>query len=253
MVRGDMERLVQVVANLLDNAAKYTPAGGRLTLTLAVAEGSACIRVCDNGIGMAPATLLHAFELFSQAARSSDRAKGGLGLGLALVKGLVERHGGTASGRSDGPDCASEFIVTLPLLALPAAPPATLGTPVDPGKLRLLIVDDNRDAAETLAMYLAMLGHDTHVAFSARDGLDEAARLAPDACLLDVGLPDMSGHELARRMQALPATAGAVFIAVTGYGSARDRAESAGAGFHHHLTKPVDTDELAALLASVAA
>lgn len=251
MVRGDMQRLVQVVANLLDNAAKYTPAGGRLTLTLAVAEGSARIRVCDNGIGMAPATLLHAFELFSQATRSSDRTKGGLGLGLALVKGLVERHGGCVSGHSDGPDCGSDFIVTLPLLAL-AEPAPAIDAPAEPGGLRLLIVDDNRDAAETLAMYLAMLGHDTHVAFSARDGLDEAARLAPHACLLDVGLPDMSGHELARRMQALPATAGATLIAITGYGSASDRAESADAGFHHHLTKPVDTGELAALLAGVA-
>jgi CheY-like chemotaxis protein len=172
-------------------------------------------------------------------------------LGLALVKGLVERHGGCVSGHSDGPDCGSDFIVTLPLLAL-AEPAPAIDAPAEPGGLRLLIVDDNRDAAETLAMYLAMLGHDTHVAFSAQDGLDEAARLAPHACLLDVGLPDMSGHELARRMQALPATAGATLIAITGYGSASDRAESADAGFHHHLTKPVDTGELAALLAGVA-
>lgn len=255
LVRGDMQRLVQVIANLLDNAAKYTPAGGRLALALSVAGDHARISVRDNGIGMAPATLLQAFELFSQATRSSDRSKGGLGLGLALVKGLVERHGGTAFGRSDGPNRGSEFIVTLPLLA-PAEPSLSPATgagiaSLPPAGLRLLIVDDNRDASETLAMYLSMLGHDTHVAFSAREGLDEAARLAPHACLLDVGLPDMSGHELARRMQALPATAGATLIAITGYGSASDRAESARAGFHHHLTKPVDTGELAALLANV--
>ena len=253
-VSGDSERLVQVVANLLNNAAKYTPAGGRLALDMAAAGGCARISVRDNGIGMAPATLQQAFELFSQAARSSDRANGGLGLGLALVKGLVERHGGSVSGRSDGPGCGSEFVVTLPLLAPMESAAATDVAMLDTaGCLRLLIVDDNRDAADTLAMYLAMLGHETHVAFSGAEGLAQAACLAPHACLLDVGLPDMSGHELARRLAALPVTQGAVLIAITGYGSTSDRQESAAAGFHHHLTKPVDTGELETLLAQVGA
>jgi PAS domain S-box-containing protein len=253
-VSGDSERLVQVVANLLNNAAKYTPAGGHLTLALTAADGRARISVCDNGIGMAPSTLQQAFELFSQAARSSDRTSGGLGLGLALVKGLVERHGGSVSGRSDGPGCGSEFVVTLPLLApLDAAPEPDAAVARIPGRLRLLIVDDNRDAAETLAMYLDMLGHETHVAFSGAEGLAQAGRLALDACLLDVGLPDMSGHDLARRLAALPVTPGAVLVAVTGYGSAGDRTASASAGFHHHMTKPVDTGELEALLARIGA
>jgi signal transduction histidine kinase len=254
LVSGDSQRLVQVVANLLNNAAKYTPAGGSVALALTVSHGCARISVSDNGIGMAPSTLQNAFELFSQAARSSDRASGGLGLGLALVKGLVERHGGSVTGRSDGPNCGSEFVVLLPLLPAQAPAPA-VPSPADsgiaPGRLRLLIVDDNRDAAETLAMYLDMLGHETHVAFSGREGLEQAARLTLDACLLDVGLPDMTGHELARRLAAIPAMQGAVLIAVTGYGSASDRAESAEAGFHHHLTKPVDTHVLELLLDAV--
>ena len=254
-VSGDSERLVQVVANLLNNAAKYTPPGGSLSLHMEVSGGCARISVCDNGIGMAPSTLQQAFELFSQAARSSDRSNGGLGLGLALVKGLVERHGGSVLGRSDGPDCGSEFVVTLPLLAEEEPAPARshAGVRTGPGGLRLLIVDDNVDAAETLAMYLDMLGHETHVAFSASEGLARAAVLMPDACLLDVGLPDMTGHELARRLRILPATRDAVLIAITGYGSALDRAESARAGFHHHMTKPVDTGALETLLARVGA
>jgi signal transduction histidine kinase/ActR/RegA family two-component response regulator len=255
-VLGDDERLVQVLANLLNNAAKYTPPGGRLALSIAADGAHARISVRDNGIGMAPSTLAQAFDLFSQAARSSDRSTGGLGLGLALVKGLVERHGGTVAGYSDGPNCGSEFVVHLPLvMAAPgvAGVAASSASPPAPGALRLLIVDDNVDAAETLAMYLGMLGHDTHVAFSARDGLAQTAQLPFDACLLDVGLPDMSGHELARRMTALHTACCPVLIAITGYGSASDREESASAGFHHHLTKPVDTNALEAVLTTIRA
>jgi signal transduction histidine kinase/ActR/RegA family two-component response regulator len=252
-VLGDDERLVQVLANLLNNAAKYTPPGGRLALSITADDAHAHISVRDNGIGMAPSTLAQAFDLFSQAARSSDRSTGGLGLGLALVKSLVERHGGTVAGYSDGPGCGSEFVVRLPLVAAPgvagvATSPAGAAAPA---ALRLLIVDDNVDAAETLAMYLEMLGHDIHVAFSGKDGLAQAAQRSFDACLLDVGLPDMSGHELARRMTALHAACCPVLIAITGYGSASDREESASAGFHHHLTKPVDTNALEALLATI--
>jgi signal transduction histidine kinase len=255
-VSGDSQRLVQVVVTLLNNAAKYTPAGGSMALSLTVAAGSARIGVCDNGIGMAPATLQNAFDLFSQAARASDRADGGLGLGLALVKGLVERHGGSVAGHSDGPNCGSEFVVLLPLLEgeqPPAAPEPAAAPCAAAGRLCLLIVDDNVDAAETLAMYLEMLGHATHVAFSGRAAIELAAHLALDACLLDVGLPDMSGHELARRLAALPAMHGTTLIAITGYGSASDRAESAEAGFHHHLTKPVDTHLLEQLLDGIGA
>ncbi|MDQ2821406.1 MAG: ATP-binding protein [Pseudomonadota bacterium] len=252
-VSGDSQRLMQVVVNLLNNAARYTPPNGKLAITMTADAACAHITVVDNGIGMAPATLRHAFELFSQAARSSDRANGGLGLGLALVKGLVERHGGSVAGASDGLNCGSQFTVTLPLLAQEGVSAPAPGASVLPvrGQLRLLIVDDNRDAADTLAMYLDILGHTTHVAYSASDAIAQAAQLAPDACLLDVGLPDMSGHVLARRLGALPGCSNAVLIAITGYGSASDREESASAGFHHHLTKPVDLGALEALLATI--
>jgi PAS domain S-box-containing protein len=255
-VIGDDKRLVQVLANLLNNAAKYTPRGGNVVLRMACAGGQARISVKDDGIGMAPDTLEHAFELFSQAARSSDRSTGGLGLGLALVKSLVDRHDGTVSGHSAGKGCGSEFVVALPLVAAGAGAtsPAAQAPGVAPAgtKLRLLIVDDNRDAAETLGMYLGAAGHEIHLAFGAGDALARAAAIRPDACLLDVGLPDMNGYELARRLQALPETRGAAMIAITGYGSKSDREHSAHAGIRHHLTKPVDTALLNQLLADIA-
>jgi PAS domain S-box-containing protein len=253
-VVGDDKRLVQVLANLLNNAAKYTPRGGNVVLSMRCADGQVRISVKDDGMGMAPDTLEHAFELFSQAARSSDRTTGGLGLGLALVKSLVDRHGGTVSGHSAGKGCGSEFVVALPLAAQaePTAPAAAADAAAAVATLRLLIVDDNRDAAETLGMYLQAAGHRIDVAFDGADALARAAAIRPDALLLDVGLPDMSGYELARRLRELPETRGAVMIAITGYGSRSDREHSAGAGIDHHLTKPVDSAVLTELLAGVA-
>lgn len=255
-VVGDDKRLVQVFANLLNNAAKYTPRGGHVTLHMTCADGQARVSVKDDGVGMAADTLEHAFELFSQAARSSDRSTGGLGLGLALVKRLVDRHGGMVSGHSAGKGFGSEFVVTLPLAAAGAgaAPLSTAGgdsAPMAPA-LRLMIVDDNRDAAETLGMYLEAGGHAIDVAFDGADALSRAAAIGPDVFLLDVGLPDMSGYELARRLRELPETRGAVMIAITGYGSKNDREHSADAGIDHHLTKPVDSALLNQLLAQVA-
>jgi len=254
-VLGDDKRLVQVLANLLNNAAKYTPRGGSIRLRMQCEPGNARISVKDNGIGMAPATLDKAFELFSQAARSSDRSNGGLGLGLALVKSLVDRHNGTVSGHSDGKGLGSEFVVSFPLLAAGAVRPqaaATAGTAPAPTGLRLLIVDDNRDAAEMLGMLLGAAGHDIHIAFAGHDALARIAQIRPDACLLDVGLPDMNGYELARHLRELPETRDAAMIAITGYGSTDDREQSARAGIQHHLTKPVDTEQLAKLLAQIA-
>ncbi|MDB5948643.1 MAG: hypothetical protein JWR65_498 [Massilia sp.] len=254
-VMGDDKRLVQVLANLLNNAAKYTPRGGNVALGVVCDGALARITVSDDGIGMAPETLDKAFELFSQAARSSDRATGGLGHGLALVKSLVERHHGAVSGHSAGKGCGSEFVITLPLLGAQAGgtaskPDRAEGALLE-GALCLLIVDDNRDAAETLGMYLGAMGHDIHVAFAGADALARAAAIRPDACLLDVGLPDMNGYELARRLRALPETRDAAMIAITGYGSKSDREHSAHAGIHHHLTKPVDTGQLNRLLAEI--
>jgi PAS domain S-box-containing protein len=253
-VLGDDKRLVQVLANLLNNAAKYTPPGGNVELRMWCEGGFARISVKDDGIGMEPETMAHAFELFSQASRSSDRSTGGLGLGLALVKSLVERHEGAVVGHSDGKGRGSEFVVTLPLVAgeaSAAAQPHAHASAAGPG-LRVLIVDDNRDAAETLGMYLGAEGHEIHVAFSAFDALLRAAAINPDVCLLDVGLPDMSGYQLAGRLRALPETRDTAIIAITGYGSERDREHSADAGIEHHLTKPVDTAQLNKLLAQIA-
>jgi CheY-like chemotaxis protein len=253
-VMGDDKRLVQVLANLLNNAAKYTSRGGHVALGMSTAGGFVRISVKDDGIGMDAETMANAFELFSQATRSADRSTGGLGLGLALVKSMVERHDGAVVAHSEGNGRGSEFVITLPLLAGEVAAAAAPRPDANGGGrgLRLLIVDDNRDAAETLGMYPGAEGHEIHVAFSACDALLRAAAIRPDACLLDVGLPDMNGYQLAQRLRALPETSGAAIIAITGYGSVRDREHSAEAGIEHHLTKPVDTAQLNALLANIA-
>ena len=256
MVAGDRKRLVQVVANLLNNAAKYTPEGGRLevnaVLDAAPAGERLCIEVVDNGIGMAPGLAARAFELFAQAERTSDRASGGLGLGLALVKSLVELHGGEVACDSAGPGRGSRFSVRLPLLAPHTPTTASRHDPLDaPGRqqpLQVMVVDDNVDAAVTLAMLLESAGHLVAVAHHARDALEHARQDPPQVCLLDIGLPDIDGLELARRLRALPHTSGALLVAVTGYGQESDRAQVMDAGFDHHLVKPIDTARLFALL-----
>jgi len=253
LVAGDRKRLVQVVANLLNNAAKYTPEGGRLEIGSALdADGRVCIEVLDNGIGMAPELAVRAFELFAQAERSSDRASGGLGLGLALVKSLVELHGGVVACDSAGPGRGSRFAVCLPLLECQdatAAPPCE-ELPIDaqPGSLRVMIVDDNVDAAVTLSMLLESGGHRVAVEHDALRALECARQFSPQVCLLDIGLPEVDGLELARRLRALPQAMDALLVAVTGYGQARDRDQILGAGFDHHLVKPIDTGRLYALL-----
>ena len=254
-VEGDQKRLVQVVANLLGNAAKYTPEGGRLTVRGSVDGGHACIEVADNGIGMAPDLTRRAFELFAQAERSSDRSSGGLGLGLALVKSLVELHGGSVSCVSPGEGKGSTFAVCLPCLeaaARPAAQGAVATHGPASGQLRVLVVDDNVDAAVTLSMLLEASGHETLVEYGAQAGLERARAAHPQACLLDIGLPDMDGRELARRLRADPATAGALLVAVTGYGQDSDRQQILAAGFDHHMVKPVDIGRLEAILSTVA-
>ncbi|CAN7303577.1 hybrid sensor histidine kinase/response regulator [Massilia sp. LjRoot122] len=258
MVMGDKKRLVQVVANLLNNAAKYTPEGGRLALRSHAAGGQACIEVSDNGIGMAPELTGRVFELFAQAERSADRSMGGLGLGLALVKSLVELHGGSVACTSPGLGQGSSFSVCLPCqAALPADPaPAADERATHPSAgtspLRVLVVDDNVDAAVTLAMVLEAAGHQAQVEHDAHAALARAGRTAPQVCLLDIGLPEMDGKELARRLRAEPGTAGAVLVAVTGYGQESDRQQIMAAGFDHHLVKPVDMARLHAILATAA-
>jgi PAS domain S-box-containing protein len=254
MVDGDRKRLVQVLSNILNNAAKYTNEGGNIVLRTDVEDTQVLVEVSDDGIGMAPDLVAHAFDLFAQAERTSDRSAGGLGLGLALVKSLVELHGGTVTCRSAGLGKGSAFTVRLP--RLPGAVRRDEGahghgrTPADARPLRILVVDDNVDAAAMLAMLLETSGHVVTVAHEGQAGLALARAERPDVCLLDIGLPGMDGKELARRMRGDPDTAGAVLIAVTGYGTQSDRDATAAAGFDHHLVKPVDFDRLHGLLAN---
>jgi len=253
-VMGDKKRLVQVLANLLNNAAKYTQEGGRLQLR-AVANGDAvAVDVADNGIGMAPELVARAFDLFAQAERTSDRASGGLGLGLALVKSLVELHGGTVTCASEGPGRGSRFTVTLPRLSAAAAPHVAQHDAVvagQRGSLRIMVVDDNVDAAATLAMLLEAAGHSVVVEHEPLRALERARTDAPQVCLLDIGLPGMDGYELARRLRAQPATAHALLVAITGYGQDSDRKLASEAGFDRHLVKPIDLDTLQAALAGL--
>jgi PAS domain S-box-containing protein len=252
IVQGDRKRLVQVLANILNNAAKYTDEGGNIVLRTEVDEARVLVEIVDDGIGMAPELVAHAFDLFAQAERTSDRSAGGLGLGLALVKSLVELHRGTVACRSEGHGKGSAFTVCLPRLALAAqvdaAPSAHEPPAAHAGALRIMIVDDNADAAAMLAMLLETCGHQVTVEHDAPAALAHAATAAAQVFLLDIGLPGMDGTELARRLRRLPGGAEAVLIAVTGYGQDSDRARTRAAGFDHHLVKPVDAQRLLGIL-----
>ena len=251
VVNGDRKRLVQVLSNLLSNAAKYTPAGGRIEVRVTVADDMVRIAVRDNGIGMAPDLVDSAFELFRQGKRTPDRAQGGLGIGLALVRSLVQLHGGRVSAASAGEGMGSEVMVAFPLRArLPqAARDAGEGAPPAQGSLRVLVVDDNADSAELVAMYLRMVGHVVATEFNAAAALEKARSFRPEVCFLDIGLPDLDGNELARRLRRLPGLEGTRLAAMTGYGQPLDRMSSAAAGIDAYFVKPVAMDELAAWLA----
>jgi PAS domain S-box-containing protein len=254
-VSGDPKRLVQILTNLLNNAAKYTPEGGNIELRMEVDDGQVMLDVLDDGIGIAPELQARVFDLFAQAERSSARSQGGLGLGLALVKSLVELHGGKVSCFSEGLGKGSRFTVCLPRVMeqmdLPERRQGNRNIDIAATKLRILVVDDNADAAEMLAMFLEASGHHVLVEHEPRQALERARMDTPDVCLIDIGLPDMDGNELARLLRAQPATSDAVLIAVTGYGQEHDRQNSLAAGFSHHLVKPVDTAKLVALLAEI--
>lgn len=250
MVLGDATRLVQIVTNLLNNAAKYTLPGGDIHVQLALRGPEVVVTVRDTGIGIDASLLPHIFDLFIQGERSSDRSQGGLGLGLALVRSLAHRHGGAVKATSRGLGQGSQFQVTLPYV--PSAKGATV-PPASHGSgepVSIMIVDDNEDAAQTLALYLQAHGHEVQVAFDGRQALALAASFTPRALLLDIGLPDMDGYALARRLHELPNTEHCLTLALTGYGLPEDRERSRQAGFHHHLTKPVNIAELTQLLAA---
>jgi PAS domain S-box-containing protein len=256
-VLGDKARLVQVLANLLNNASKYTPEERCIEVEARVKPGTGLLlAVRDEGIGMEPELTERVFDLFTQAKRSSDRSQGGLGLGLALVKNLVELHGGSVVCASPGLGRGSSFVVTLPLMQAPApqddrAPSSAAAREARP--LRLLVVDDNVDAAATLGMLLEACGYEVMVENDSLRALEWALRECPDAGLLDIGLPDMDGNELARRLRADPRTRSMLLVAITGYGQDQDRRAALEAGFDHHMVKPVDLDKLAAILAGIAA
>ncbi|QDV35456.1 PAS domain S-box protein [Tautonia plasticadhaerens] len=264
-LRADPARVEQILWNLLSNAVKYSDRGGRISLSAEVDDGgsSATIRVRDTGIGIAPDQLGHIFGLFVQVDRGPGRHRGGLGIGLNLVRTLVELHGGSISARSAGPGLGSEFVVSLPILTGPEAEGSSAPAPAPgpgpeagragpPARRRILVVDDNRDAAVSLGKVLGKLaGHDVRIAHDGPEAIALAAGFTPEVVLLDIGLPGMDGFEVARRLRQSPEGAAATLIALTGWGQQEDRRRSREAGFDHHLVKPVDTDEVEGLIASI--
>jgi len=248
-VEADETRLAQVIANLLTNAAKFTDPGGEISLSAAREGDDVLIRVRDNGVGIPPELLPNVFDIFTQGQRNNAAAQG-LGLGLALVRNFVRLHGGTVTARSEGPGRGSEFTVRLPAVeAEPRVEPVSSLAPTgSAAPARVLVVDDNVDAAETLGLMLEMEGHQVRVAFEATQALEIARVFRPDIALLDIGMPGMDGYELAARMRAAPETRHTFLIAVTGYGQAEDRDRSSRAGFDRHLIKPVEPDQPTALI-----
>ncbi len=250
-LEADPDRLAQVVANLLHNAAKFSERGKPIWLNAERQDDEAVIRVRDEGTGIAPELLPHVFDLFVQGDRSIERSEGGLGIGLTVVRKLVELHGGTISARSAGPGRGSEFIIRLP--GVRAAPPAAPSPPRAAEAVsvprRILVVDDNIDGAESLALMLRVLGHNVVLAHDGAEALRVAEAYRPDVVILDIGLPGMNGYDVARHLRERPATAQALLVAVTGYGQDEDRRRSEQAGFDEHLTKPVSAESLLGTIA----
>jgi CheY-like chemotaxis protein len=253
-LNGDIARLSQVLSNLLNNAAKYTEVGGRIWLSLEREGNDAVFRVRDTGSGIAPDVLPRVFDLFTQADQSLDRAQGGLGIGLTLVRRLIETHGGNVQAFSAGLGQGSEFIVRLPAIQAETAkavtPEAGSAAHCHTFRCRVLVVDDNADTAETLAM---LMRHDGHEVLTANDGvsaLEATDSFRPEVVLLDIGLPRMDGYEVARRLRAKDCGADLFLAAITGYDQAEDHVRSQQAGFDHHLVKPVRLAALRQLLAS---
>ncbi len=249
---ADAVRLAQVFANLLANAARYTETAGRIRLTAERLGGEVVVRVADTGVGIAPDVLPRVFDPFFQAERTHKHPQGGLGVGLTLVKRLVELHGGTADAYSDGPGRGSEFVVRLPVAALagdPVRPAAGEPGPGGTTRLRVLVVDDNVDAADSLAMVLRAWGHDVRTAHDGPTALDVVGHFQADVVLLDIGMPGMTGHDVARRLRERPEYRTAFLAAMTGYGADDDRRRSREAGMDRHLVKPVEPDALLRLLA----
>jgi CheY-like chemotaxis protein len=254
-VDGDPTRLVQVLTNLLTNAAKYTEPGGRIEVAAAKIGDEAMVTVADTGIGIPPDMLPVVFDMFSQVGTSLERSQGGLGIGLTLVRKLVEMHGGTVCVTSAGADRGSTFTVRLPLAAGGLGDAAReVGRHAEPSAatpLKVLIIDDNKDGAASLALFLRLSGHTSRTAHSGPDGIQAANEFRPDVILLDIGLPGMYGFDVARTLRANAAFRDATIVALTGWGSEEDRRKSREAGCDDHLTKPVDADDVKRVLAGV--
>jgi signal transduction histidine kinase/CheY-like chemotaxis protein len=250
LVDADPVRLAQCVSNLLNNAAKYTPEGGRIELRGERVGSDLVLSVIDNGMGIPTAAMPELFTIFTQLDRAQLRAQGGLGIGLSIVKTFVEMHGGSVSARSDGEGRGSTFAIRIPVAngPAPAAAPAAAPAPRSAQPHRILVVDDNVDSADSLGLLLGACGHVVAKAYTGQRGLEAALAQPPDLAILDLGLPDMSGFDLAARLRAEPATAHTVLVAISGWGQPVDRQRSAQAGFAHHLVKPADPSTVLELI-----
>jgi signal transduction histidine kinase/ActR/RegA family two-component response regulator len=253
VVDGDRTRLVQVFSNLLHNAAKYTPEGGSIRFSARQSDGSAEVRVADNGAGIAAGVLPHVFDLFTQEGRSIDHAQGGLGIGLTVVRSLVELHGGTVQAASPGLGQGSEFTVVIPLMTNPPPEIAAMSRePVEaPGPpVRIALIDDNVDANDSLCAVLRVMGHEVSAAFDGKAGFELIRDTHPQLVVCDIGLPGMNGYEIVARLRETLEGPMPFMIALTGFGQPEDRARALAAGFDHHLTKPVDVEGLLRLIAA---
>jgi two-component system, sensor histidine kinase len=251
-VHADPVRLEQVFNNLIINAIKYSPARSSVDVSISAQRGAAVVRVVDNGIGIAPELIGRIFDLFVQEESSLDRSQGGMGIGLTLVKRLVDLHGGTVEAYSEGRDRGSEFVVRLPLAERPQAAPDRTARPIPPHlPLRLVLVEDNADIRESLRDYLESLGHEVRTAADGPAGLAVILEQRPDVALVDIGLPLLDGYALAHRVRTALGN-GILLVAVSGYGQAEDRQRALAAGFDAHLTKPVTLPEFDELLARAA-
>ena len=253
-LNADPTRLIQVVGNLLNNACKFTDKGGRISLVVEREGEQAIIRVWDNGIGIDAEELPRIFDMFIQVDTSLERSVSGLGIGLTLVKNLVEMHGGTVKAKSAGKDQGSEFVVRLPIIvetAIPLPPEPTESETPNATSRRILVVDDNRDSATSLAMLLKLSGNETLTAYDGLEAVEAAARFKPDVILLDIGLPNLNGYDACRRIREQPCGKKIVIVALTGWGKEEDREKSRHAGFNSHMVKPVELTALTKLLAEL--
>ena len=251
-LKADLTRLAQVFSNLLNNSAKYTEPGGHISITAEATNDEVTLRVKDSGLGIPAEALPRIFEMFSQVDRNMERAQGGLGIGLTLVRRLVQMHGGTVEARSDGSGRGSEFFVSLPLMTetiVGRQSPIAVEDSAPNSTRRILIVDDNQDSAISLAMMLKLMGNETHTAHDGLAAVEAAAEFRPDIILLEIGLPKLNGYDACRRIREQVWSKDILIVALTGWGQEEDRRRSQEAGFDQHLVKPVELTALQTLLA----